>query len=131
SVVRVSAWIELAPLVFAVLLTVGWLLFDPPLRLLLLLNFVIVAVIVQGFAATTRQLNRRVATVSLLNQFGQALVEAQHDEPRIGTLLHEYATELLPQTSFELYLLDREGELVPPAAQPIGAATFMATILPM
>ncbi len=126
-----SLLVELAPLPFTVPFAVAWVLFDAPLRGLLLLALVLVALVVRGFALALGRTEERIQAVSLLNKFGQSLVLAQMDEGKLAALLHEYAGQLLPDATFALVLLDEDGMTFRPVAPDSAVGREVVELMPL
>lgn len=122
-----SFLIELAPLPFSIAFAVSWVLFDPLLRLILLIGTVVVALVVRGFAIALTRTEERVEALAQLNKFGQALVLAQLDEEKLASLLFDAAAGLIPNASFELVLLDDNERPTPILPEP-GRASHVAEL---
>lgn len=134
QITTTSLLVELAPLPFSVVLAVSWVVFDPLLRLLLLVGAVVIALVVRGFALSLRRAESRVSTVMLLNRFAQATLLAQLDEERLGELVYDYAPRILPNARFELALLERGDHARPILASPEQESRLlplMASIVPI
>lgn len=115
---RASLMIELAPLPMALPLAVTWELFDPALRFVTLLAVFVVAVLVRAFTNAVARSESRVKAVNILNKFGQLLAQGQPDEERVVDLLYQYAARILPDATYELILLNRDGSAKPMLLNP-------------
>lgn len=109
----ISVLLELVPLPFAVAFAAAWGLSDLPLKGLLLVATVLGALGVRWLGRALGESRSQVRRISLLNQFGSALVQAQLDEQRVAALLVEHARRLAPDADAALDLQPESADPAP------------------
>lgn len=109
AVLRASLLVELLPLPFSLIIVAGWVAFPPIARAMLLTAVLTAAIIVRLLAGALRRSRARLQVVSLLNDFGEAVVAAQLDEERLAVLLYDYVTRVAQVRRFALLLADEAG----------------------
>jgi sigma-B regulation protein RsbU (phosphoserine phosphatase) len=103
-----SILVELVPLPLSIVIALSYTGMGQPAFLLLALALVASGVLLQRLVRVGARLEKRVAELSVLNDFGRALVEAQLNVSQLCELVYEYCRMVLDAPVFVLELVQVE-----------------------
>jgi serine phosphatase RsbU (regulator of sigma subunit)/signal transduction protein with GAF and PtsI domain len=100
--------LELLPLPSSVVVSLVYVYLGWPAFILVGMVIIAVAVLTQHWAGARRELERRVAELSSVEQIGSAIVQAELDVDELCRLLYEHTSRIADATIFQLGLFDGE-----------------------
>ena len=103
-----SLLIELLPLPFAIVIAVVYSTLNVEMSLMIALGLVGTAVVVQRFADTSLDLERRRTEMTVMNEFGNALSHAVFDSEKVIDLLYEHARRIVPADLYRIDLVQED-----------------------